>query len=166
MKLQNAIWNQRSQIQKTTHCSISFTLSSTEGKNNLRWKKSECILHSARGNNHSDFFITPARWHEGMIWNEANIIYLQRCMVYSVYTLPKIFRTLLSQWIKIIPQLSENKVKDESLIIFERDASVEVEGRLPFQRLKEYIAKNVVPSFENFSFKERYRDATVVWSRT
>ena len=51
-----------------------------------------------------------------MIWNEANIIYLQRCIVYSVYTLSKIFRTLLSQWIKIIPQLSEKKVKDESLI--------------------------------------------------
>lgn len=56
MKLQNVIWDQRSQIQKTTHCSISFTLSSTEGKNNLGRKKSECILHSARGNNHCEFF--------------------------------------------------------------------------------------------------------------
>lgn len=102
-----------------------------------------------------------------MIWNEANIIYLQKSIVYSVYTLSKIFRTLLSQWIKIIPQLSENEVKNESLNLFERHASVEVEGRPLFQRLKDCIAKkNVVCSFENISFKERYRDATVVWDWT
>lgn len=43
-------------------------------------------------------FITHARWHEGMFWNQANALDLHRCLVYIVHTISKIGLSLLFHW--------------------------------------------------------------------